>query len=179
MQTGGDGTELSDCNPVFSGARGNDEVTQKAAVAAAGREASLSPSLHVRVGKGGQAGLGSTWQRQGRKLWLLSKRLALETAVLLTVALAAQERKRRMGGHHPSIAILILQGYSPVLPGQGPGLWWEWIWLVHGWVDIWLVELGSLHVVVHGPNQPALNGMSCGRSTRDLLCEMSQIPWGI
>lgn len=29
MQTGGDGTELSDCNPVFSGARGNVEVTQK------------------------------------------------------------------------------------------------------------------------------------------------------
>lgn len=65
MQTGGEGAELSGCNPDFSGARGNVGVTQKAAVAAAGRGASLSPSLHVRVGKGGQAGLGSAWQRQG------------------------------------------------------------------------------------------------------------------
>ena len=109
-QTGGEGTGLSGCNPVFSGARGNVRVTQKAAVAAAGRGASLSPSLHVRVGKGGQAGLGSTWQRQGRKLWLLSKKLALETVVLLTVALVAwKEGRRRMGGDRPSIAILILQ----------------------------------------------------------------------
>lgn len=74
MQTAGKGTELSGCSPVFSGAHRNVGVTQKAAVAAAGRGASLSPLLHVRVGKGGQAVLGSTWQRQGRKLWLLRAR---------------------------------------------------------------------------------------------------------
>lgn len=74
MQTGGEGTELSGSYPGFSGARGNGGVTQKAAVAAAGRGASLSPSLHVRVGKGGQAGLGSRRQRQGRKPRLLRAR---------------------------------------------------------------------------------------------------------
>lgn len=110
-----------------------------------------------------------------------SKKLGLETAALLTVALATQKegRRRRMGGECPSIAILILQAQSPVLPGQGPGLGWEWVWPVHGWVDVWLVELGSLHVVAHGPTQPALDGTSCGLSAQDLLCEMSQIPWGI
>lgn len=89
MQTGSKGPELSSCNPIFSGARGNVGVTQKAAVAAAGNGASLSPSLHVRVGKGGQAGLGSTWQRQGRNLQLLIEKSAVETVVLFTGVLVA------------------------------------------------------------------------------------------
>lgn len=67
-----------------------------------------------------------------------------------------------MGGGHPSIAILVFEVQSPVLPGQGPGVGWERVWPVHGWVDTRLVELGAM--VAHGPTQPALNGTSCGRS---------------
>lgn len=118
MQTVGEGAEPSGCNPIFSGARRNIGVTQKAAGAAAGRGASLSPSLHVRVGKGGQAGLGSTWQR---KLQLLSKKLALETAALLTMAWR-HKRREEEDGWGPSIAI-VQHGPGGTKAGEEEGGW--------------------------------------------------------